>query len=57
MAAARRYLHAHQALDMIETAAVLGQAQGPQPPLRAAPPVVVQTAPVPVVEAPVGNEL
>jgi hypothetical protein len=39
MAAARRYVLTHQALDVIETAAILGQAQGPQPPLRAAAPV------------------
>ena len=33
MAAARRYALAHQALDVIETAAILGQAQGAQPPV------------------------
>jgi len=36
MAAARRYAVAHQALDVIETAAILGQAQGPQAPVRGA---------------------
>lgn len=34
MAAARRWTLAHQALDVIETAAILGQAQGQQPPLQ-----------------------
>ncbi len=34
LAAARRYALAHQALDVIETAAILGQAQGTQPPVR-----------------------
>lgn len=31
MTAAQRYLLVHQALDVLETAAILGQAQGPQP--------------------------
>ena len=31
MAAAHRYLLVHQALDVLETAAILGQAQGAQP--------------------------
>ena len=44
MAAARRYAVAHQALDVIETAAILGQAQGPQAPVRgAAAPVLPGT--------------
>lgn len=45
MAAARRYTLAHQALDVIETAAILGQAQGPQPspaPVPAAPPATAE---------------
>lgn len=46
MAAARRYAVAHQALDVIETAAILGQAQGPQAPVRgAAAPVLPGTTP------------
>ena len=39
MGAARRYALAHQALDVIETAAILGQAQPTQPPPVAAAPV------------------
>ncbi|MFS0773073.1 hypothetical protein [Sphingomonas sp. 1P08PE] len=39
LAAARRYSLAHQALDMIETAAILGQAQGTQQPARSTPPI------------------
>ncbi|SFP86378.1 hypothetical protein [Sphingomonas rubra] len=42
IAAARRYTLVHQALDVIETAAILGQAQGPQP----VPPAPVTTAPL-----------
>ena len=37
MSAARRWVLTHQALDVIETAAILGQAQGLQPPLRVVP--------------------
>ncbi|MBJ6122739.1 hypothetical protein [Sphingomonas mollis] len=43
MAAARRYMLAHQALDVIETAAILGQAQGPQAPVRTETPVATTT--------------
>lgn len=38
MAAARRYALAHQALDVIETVAILGQAQGTQPAVPTAAP-------------------
>lgn len=41
MGAARRYVLVHQALDVIETAAILGQAQGPQP----APPTAATAPP------------
>lgn len=34
MDAARRYVVVHQALDMLETAAILGQSQGPQAPVK-----------------------
>ncbi|MDP1027133.1 hypothetical protein Q5H91_07915 [Sphingomonas sp. KR1UV-12] len=52
LAAARRYALAHQALDVIETAAILGQAQGAQQPVRTTtPPPITTTPTAPVVSA------
>lgn len=47
MGAARRWVVAHQALDMVETAAILGQAQGQQSPVKAAEPITTDTGATP----------
>ncbi len=56
--AARRYAIAHQALDVIETAAILGQAQGAQPAVRTESPITTtptSDAPTPTADPPAAN--